>query len=777
MNRIIGIDLILQSLASLEERINPGELESDKDRLLLIQEKEQLLRELRSISPRNRPLQEMERVRSQCERLEYDLNAALETSNVLISDRLKVHETKQMLLQQLTEAMRAMTQLESQLKTLSASTLSMSSSSSLGSLSSSHASSKGSLSSLSFTDIYGLSTTVASNETSASDLKRVLQQPQLQPQRSTVHPGAQDHFLSSSQQSLSPHSSLTSLSPPVTPMESGYSRPPPLRLSTIDESSSHGLEYLLQKNRSNDSGAPLSPLEPQGLTASSESVAGDSGVFEATSPTKNLPPSDAEKLTSLMAAMSFDSAQVQIKFKYDREDSLLQIGIERARNLRTLILKPNRQLYLKVSLVPSVSPSNWSFTTQPVQADASNETPVIINETFPVAVPKSKLSTKTLQVTIWTASEDTVCVGSTQISLADFDWDSVSMRWYNILSLQFTMLAPQPKKANGLFSQGQTLTKEESSDDSTIISSQGSTLTRRNMDVMSLQVFEDLDEADIVIPSEPAFETVTSCAHKAFMKPKKAIMDSKETNTECVFVKPPTSGGGQSGARPKVKDLVKRSKTFNYNSKANEVEGKANYNSNVKLNRSDSDGAMPLYRKLPFQHNLNERRSLRLPTKFNILPNDHHKIISGGKKSSENQALEVTKLQLKRSRRLARTKEHVMETPLDLELDLAAQKTKLELLQSDIARLREIQCKLEEAKSQHSGGGTQMDSWLVDHEYDEYLQNLLSKVINGKIRHNFSVKMKGGNVNNIFFRLSKIRQNERNSSLCSWNVNKLSRIL
>ena len=716
-------------MASLEERINPGELESDKDRLLLIQEKEQLLRELRSISPRNRPLQEMERVRSQCERLEYDLNAALETSNVLISDRLKVHETKQMLLQQLTEAMRAMTQLESQLKTLSASTLSMSSSSSLGSLSSSHASSKGSLSSLSFTDIYGLSTTVASNETSASDLKRVLQQPQLQPQRSTVlHPGAQDNFLSSSQQSLSPHSSLTSLSPPVTPMESGYSRPPPLRLSTIDESSSHGLEYLLQKNRSNDSGAPLSPLEPpHGLTASSESVAGDSGVFEATSPTKNLPPSDAEKLTSLMAAMSFDSAQVQIKFKYDREDSLLQIGIERARNLRTLILKPNRQLYLKVSLVPSVSPSNWSFTTQPVQAD-TNETPVIINETFPVAVPKSKLSTKTLQVTIWTASEDTVCVGSTQISLADFDWDSVSMRWYNILSLQFTMLAPQPKKANSLFSSNsQTLTKEESSDDSTIISSQASTLTRRNMDVMSLQVFEDLDEADIVIPSEPAFETVASCAQKAFMKPKIA-MDSKETNTECVFVKPPTADHrGQSGARPKVKDLVKRSKTFNYNSKANDVDSKANYNSNVKLNRSDSDGAMPLYRKLPFQHNLNERRSLRLPTKFNILPNDH-KIIN--KKSSENQALnEVTKLQLKRSRRLARTKEHVMETPLDLELDLAAQKTKLELLQSDIARLREIQCKLEEAKSQHSGGGTtQMDSWLVDHEYDEYLQNLLSKV-------------------------------------------------
>ena len=74
----------------------------------------------------------MDRVKAECEKLEHDLNQALETSNRCIADRLRVHETKQALLQQLTEAMRAMTQLESQLKVLSASTLSMSSSSSLG---------------------------------------------------------------------------------------------------------------------------------------------------------------------------------------------------------------------------------------------------------------------------------------------------------------------------------------------------------------------------------------------------------------------------------------------------------------------------------------------------------------------------------------------------------------------------------------------------------------------------------------------------------------------
>ena len=85
----------------------------------------------------------------------------------------------------------------------------------------------------------------------------------------------------------------------------------------------------------------------------------------------------------------------------------------------------------------------------------------------------------------------------------------------------------------------------------------------------------------------------------------------------------------------------------------------------------------------------------------------------------------MTKLQLKRHRRLARTKEHVLETPLDLELDLAAQKTKLDLLQSDISRLRDIQNKLQEAKIAGQMDEDERISWLQDHEY---LEGLLSKV-------------------------------------------------
>lgn len=102
-----------------------------------------------------------------------------------------------------------MTSLESQLKTLSASTSSVSSSSSLGSLSTS--SSKGSLSSgLSFTDIYGHSQCADINWPGPSvdmvDLHRRVER-LLRPNGEPVSP----------QPSLSPRSSLSSVSPPVSP--------------------------------------------------------------------------------------------------------------------------------------------------------------------------------------------------------------------------------------------------------------------------------------------------------------------------------------------------------------------------------------------------------------------------------------------------------------------------------------------------------------------------------------------------------------------------------
>lgn len=56
-------------------------------RLLLFQEKEQLLRELRSLTSRQRGSQEMALVHQEIKRLEQDLNDALEISNKAIADR------------------------------------------------------------------------------------------------------------------------------------------------------------------------------------------------------------------------------------------------------------------------------------------------------------------------------------------------------------------------------------------------------------------------------------------------------------------------------------------------------------------------------------------------------------------------------------------------------------------------------------------------------------------------------------------------------------------
>ena len=196
-----------------------------------------MLRELRSINSRTRSKSEMIEVEREVRKLKSDLDNAMEVSNKCIAERLKIHEEKQLLHQQLVDTMWSVSALESQLKLLSASTLSMSSSSSLGSLSSSHASSKGSLSSLSFTDIYGMSSTTQPDSSMLDLHKRVekiLKNQTVEP--GSGHPEEQTGSSSNlcmpktcSQLSLSPRSSLSSVSPPISPHD------PPLLPPSYDQ--------------------------------------------------------------------------------------------------------------------------------------------------------------------------------------------------------------------------------------------------------------------------------------------------------------------------------------------------------------------------------------------------------------------------------------------------------------------------------------------------------------------------------------------------------------
>merc|ERR1719328_1010884 len=801
------VQTIQQGLAALEDRILPGTLESDKDRLLLIQEKEQLLRELRSITPKSRSDSEMASIRTEISKLERDLSNAMEDSNRCIADRLRLHEEKQLLLQQLRDWLRTMSQLESQLRLLSTpnssstptqpggmmSAAMSSSASSLGSLSSSHASSKGSLSSLSFTDIYGMSST-AQPDSSMLDLhkrvEKILTHQQTEPSGQVAADEASGSNINlctpktSSQLSLSPRSSLSSVSPPVSPHE------PPLLPPSYDQAylisverqkrlqaslptllqqpnnpqqsleetlaelrlgggragrrpplargggAAHfelgdtGLPYSLAPgltpqvflNRrsgqdsvgSDQSSAPLSPIsetatDDQKTSTSSnarsvsaavsdESVAGDSGVFEASRPSKG----------DLGLSMNLETAQVQVKLRYSSTDDLLHVGIERARNLAALFIPEGRKVCIKAALLPSISNVLCTFCTRAI-TDLTKPT---FGETFRIAISKSKLLTKTLQVNIWAVDRDNHedCLGSAQVSMADFKTSTTSVKWYNVLSFHF--MQPEVKRPvsasprahhlkqeseiSSMNSSRQGTLKEESSDESTIISPQTSTLTR-NIGPESMltqaeytvdggipfQLEEDESDED---EENDEDEFVINENTDSFVFPLASPAVDAETNTECVFIQQPKVGRKSSLPTNAISSSVKRSKTFSPSAPINKTEY------NCRLNRSDSDSAMPLYRRVPFQRTSKERRSLHVPTK--------------AQPSRPGQRLPVPDL--------PNTK-----TSIDLELDLAAHQSKLTVLNEEIERLRQIKSKMEEARD---NGNSELPAWF--HE-DEKFQALL----------------------------------------------------
>ncbi|KAE8746785.1 hypothetical protein FOCC_FOCC006533 [Frankliniella occidentalis] len=794
-----SIQQIQQKLADLEEKVIPGQAESDQDRLLLFQEKEQLLRELRSITPRTHALtpRQMSEIQQEIGRVKQDLNNALEMSNRTIAERVRLHEEKQQLLQELRDVLRAMTSLESQLKTMSASTLSVSSSSSLGSLSTT--SSKGSLSSgLSFTDIYG-------GPQCGGGVAAVADKPI---NMADLHRRVERLLKESGSPTLSPRSSLASVSPPVSPVYNPATGPPPayehverqrrqlqqqqhqllqqavqapglsgdeaavpldrtqlesrlaeLRLNQagvndyvncVVNSRGEVLEPLearagaaagpgLRRPGSSSSLAPLEPpLSPISETPTSsgtntrsvsaavsdESVAGDSGVFEASHKKMQGPAG------MVLCDMNLETAQVQIKLRYSLCDSLLHVGIERARNLAALSIPENCFVHIKAALLPSSSPATLACCTKSV-ADLRKPT---FGENFPLSVPLSKLCAKTLQVHVWCASnfQPEECLGCAQVSLADFNPDTVSVKWYNILSFRFMSPSTLNKASSsnnsansnpsvlGAVTEHSSQQKEESSDESTIISSQTSTLTRsqgnptvctrldelaaclRSQDEEEIEdeECEDNVQNDRLDPSLPT-ETLDQV-------PEVCEIDTedKETNTECVFL-PEKGNKRQEDSRTAM--VIKRSQTFSPSA----AVSKSQYV--CRLNRSDSDSAMPLYRRpscssglsRPFQRNSVERRSLR----WRRSPSSCSQLSSGHPSSHHDRSQPHTT---------------APRTSLDLELDLRAQHTRLETLKDELTRLRMLKTQLEEARSR---GDSELAAWVLE---DKQFQNLIAQAEMGK---------------------------------------------
>uniref|UniRef100_A0A8C8VMC8 WW and C2 domain containing 2 n=1 Tax=Pelusios castaneus TaxID=367368 RepID=A0A8C8VMC8_9SAUR len=665
-------------LSKLDSETWPGALDIEKEKLMLINEKEELLKELQFVTPRKRTQDELEHLEAERKRLEEELLSVKSTPSQALAERLKLEERRKELVQKLEETTKLTTYLHLQFKSLSASTLSVSSGSSLGSLASSqgslNTSSRGSLNSLSSTDLYynqgdqitdldyqykldfilqeksgyipsGPITTIHENEVVNSHGRLGYNE-----SSGSLAPGHAPKLTEppKSVTSLSSRSSLSSLSPPGSPLvlEGAFSvsaQDSPLHhLSTDFEDCElpgdfagvdlprRAVSQLLEEKATCVSAA-----------VSDESVAGDSGVYEAS---VKQPNETEDAIYSEDDAAILEAAQVQIGLRYDQSNSSFVVIVVQLRNLHAFSIA--------FAVLPSSVDISCLFRTK---VHPAMET-ILFNEIFRVAISQEALQQKTLRVDVCSVSKTRreECLAGTQISLADLSLSNETCTlWYNLLPCK---QIPGKKK-------------------------------------------KEPNEEYVFLPYKQlsgSLDLVSSVWRRYFSKSKKKDIDpllpncsqvDKETNTEeavneNMAVRPKDRASLSSRQRPFVRNsMIVRSQTFSPGERNQYI---------CRLNRSDSDSST-LAKKSLFVRNATERRSLRVKRP-------------------------VCQSIMRRA-----TQEHSVRTSLDLELDLQASRTRQNRLNDELQALRDLKQRLEEMKVR---GETDLPQCVVE---DERFQKLLKQ--------------------------------------------------
>ncbi|XP_066476687.1 protein WWC3 [Tiliqua scincoides] len=477
---------IQQQLALHDHESWPGMVEADRDRLQLIKEKEALLQELQLISQQQRSPEDIKRLEEEKRRLEDEIQEARTTTSHGAAERILLQEKKNGLLMQLEEASRLTSYLHSQLKSLSASTLTISSGSSRGSLASSRgslASSRGSLSSVSFTDIYGLPQYEKSDSATDygqhmrydtvpvdSHCKDVQYLDSIGPSGSSKQRRSLDTPLSLA--SLSSRSSLSSLSPPSSPLDTPFllaSRDSPLaqRPEGYEEIMGTGALEVLRAQVSlfsedktqetckavecsnegpreaerqltnvptsgavtlREDSARRSERRARRVSAclSNYSLASDSGVFEALSKRSE----DVEE--SLYGeAISSEEPQMQVGFLHDSGSECLLVHVLQLKNFTGFAVKEGFKIHVRIYLPSSESGSSTTYCSRALEF----QTPLIFNEVFQIPVHSSILKLRSLQLYICSVGQHQIeeLLGIAQVSLADYESSSeMQLHWYPI---------------------------------------------------------------------------------------------------------------------------------------------------------------------------------------------------------------------------------------------------------------------------------------------------------------------------------------------------------
>uniref|UniRef100_A0A8D3DEC4 WW and C2 domain containing 1 n=1 Tax=Scophthalmus maximus TaxID=52904 RepID=A0A8D3DEC4_SCOMX len=691
-------------IAKLDSEAWPGLLDPERDRLILINEKEELLKELQYVRPRQR-LQpnDAQKLESEKKRLERDLQAARDNQSKALTERLRLHSRRNKLVQELEEMVRLASSLHTQLKSLSASTLSCSSGSSRGSLTSSRGSlattsSLGSTSSLSFTDIY-LEQPELADPDFQNKLDILLQEGGpggYRPSSSitTIHEhevvtgGAelgpsriQALRLSEtprSMSSLSPRSSLSSLSPPCSPLVTdasflsgetftGQTAPGGLGLDlelhgrlaelelSLDAREQRQDEHEAQRGldvKQSTNTAPGGEKIGVSSAVSDESVAGDSGVYE---PSERRPGLPADLLhASYEERLAPGCSQVQLGFRYESRDQRFTIYVMQLSNCSALCLPADHNMYVRVVVLPCVETTRCLFRTR----GSPPQDAVEVNEVFGMQISHSALRQKTLRVDVCNTSksghED--CLAGAQISLADISCsDERRTRWFNLLSRAFILpeVNNKDRESRAAGASDRVKTRETPPP--------GGLLGVRHTSVNNNSVHQKkyVSKKIVSIQQEEQFDVN-----------KETSTSGSSSSRLCSVVRPKERRPDVQQQNPFMRgNTIIRSKTFSPGPQSQYI---------CRINRSDSDSST-LCRRSPFVRNASERRSMRM----------------------KKPPVQVRGL------------DGLLRTSLDLELDLQVSRTRQARLTQELRVLRELKTQLEQARQR---GQRELPAWVQEDE-------------------------------------------------------------
>ncbi|XP_065670616.1 protein WWC3 isoform X6 [Hydra vulgaris] len=390
-------------------------------RFMLCAEKEALLLEIKRFEIYIRTEEDRIQLEEEKELLMRDLISAREFSSKVIDDRMQLEKERKLLKRQLAEKTRQTNLLELKLKSLSASTLSVSSTSSRGSASTETRSSRGSLNSL------GHQVELASDN--SANLYHLT---------STSCPPIYESRVLASQAETSEGLNNTCCSPCSSSRIFHSSALPYPHFNEIHNSDdirvSNSTSYMSYSNLPINSYQYTMGTAIVSNAVSDESVAADSGVFDLPIERNTVSRQNSDHSSGVFCSDEhMETAQVCVGLEY--ENNKLIISVEKGRNFRALYFKNYKYIFVRGRLLPS----NNLLQFRTIRSNVSDEQN--FHEQFSFKIDRTKLSNKTLQLDLCGNLDDIAteeCFGGVQISLADFDSNEcIVMKWYNLLSSSF----------------------------------------------------------------------------------------------------------------------------------------------------------------------------------------------------------------------------------------------------------------------------------------------------------------------------------------------------